>query len=600
MRAIMVMYDTLCRNFLAPYGNDWVQTPNFTRLAERSVTFDTNYVCSLPCMPARRDLHNGRANFLQRDWGPLEPYDDSVPELLKNNGVYSALISDHYHYWEDGGCTYHNRYSSWIAHRGQEGDFCWADRRCVQRVGELGSRVQDIQVRSQLTHLQDTANREKCRTEPDMPQAKTFLDGLAFLEENQDQDNWFLQIETFDPHEPFFTQPEWHEKYPELADYMGSKTDWPAYDPVRPGETAEDIRYVRTLYAALVTMCDSYLGKVLDCMDRYDLWKDTLLIVNTDHGFLLGEHDWWGKSIMPAYEEISHTPLFIYDPVSGIQGERRDQLTSAIDLSATLLDFFGLPKPPDMQGESLLPVIREGRIVRTAALFGFHAGITAITDGEYTYFRAPLAAQEGNCYDYTLMPTRMRERFSVEDLQKAELAKPLPNSKGCPVLKIPAKISYISPVNFGTKLFRVTDDPQQAHPLNDPETEARLSNLLAAEMLHAGAPAEQFERMGLKTDGSITGAEIIALHADEESAQTPDVLPGLRWSPEARNIWRAWGKMMPPEALKAAAQVIGQAHAAHSDEPVSPDDITAAVKAMLPPEQQQQILYFLLTVSRSY
>lgn len=112
MRTIMVMYDTLCRNFLSPYGNTWVQTPNFQRLAEKSVTFDTNYVCSLPCMPARRDLHNGRVNFLQRDWGPLEPYDDSMPEILKNHGIYSCLISDHYHYWEDGGCTYHNRYSS--------------------------------------------------------------------------------------------------------------------------------------------------------------------------------------------------------------------------------------------------------------------------------------------------------------------------------------------------------------------------------------------------------------------------------------------------------------------------------------------------------
>ena len=83
MKAIMVMYDTLCRNFLGPYGNDWVKTPSFNRLAENSVTFERNYVCSLPCMPARRDLHNSRVNFLQRDWGPLEPFDDSMPEELK-------------------------------------------------------------------------------------------------------------------------------------------------------------------------------------------------------------------------------------------------------------------------------------------------------------------------------------------------------------------------------------------------------------------------------------------------------------------------------------------------------------------------------------
>ena len=114
MKAIMVMYDTLCRNFLGPYGNDWVKTPSFNRLAENSVTFERNYVCSLPCMPARRDLHNSRVNFLQRDWGPLEPFDDSMPEELKKHGIYTALVSDHYHYWEDGGCTYHSRYLSLI------------------------------------------------------------------------------------------------------------------------------------------------------------------------------------------------------------------------------------------------------------------------------------------------------------------------------------------------------------------------------------------------------------------------------------------------------------------------------------------------------
>ncbi|TYP79211.1 hypothetical protein [Paenibacillus methanolicus] len=48
-------------------------------------------------------------------------------------------------------------------------------------------------------------------------------------------------------------------------------------------------------YSALLSMCDAYLGQVLDLFDRYELWNDTLLIVNTDHGFMLGEHQWWKK-----------------------------------------------------------------------------------------------------------------------------------------------------------------------------------------------------------------------------------------------------------------------------------------------------------------
>src|SRR5688572_33130810 len=83
MKAIMVMFDSLNRHMLPPYGGDWTHAPNFRRLAERAVTFDEAYVCSMPCMPARRDLHTGRPNFLHRSWGPLEPFDDSVFEMLK-------------------------------------------------------------------------------------------------------------------------------------------------------------------------------------------------------------------------------------------------------------------------------------------------------------------------------------------------------------------------------------------------------------------------------------------------------------------------------------------------------------------------------------
>ena len=122
MKAILVLFDSLSRKFLPPYGNDWVQAPNFTRLSENGVTFDNCFVGSMPCIPARRDLHTGRYNFLHRSWGPLEPFDDSMPEILKQNGIYTHLVSDHYHYWEDGGATYHNRYSSWEMVRGQEGD----------------------------------------------------------------------------------------------------------------------------------------------------------------------------------------------------------------------------------------------------------------------------------------------------------------------------------------------------------------------------------------------------------------------------------------------------------------------------------------------
>ena len=84
MRTIFVLFDSLIRNGLGCYGGTSIATPNFDRFARRAVTFDNHYVGSLPCMPARRDLHTGRLNFMHRSWGPLEPFDNSFPEQMRD------------------------------------------------------------------------------------------------------------------------------------------------------------------------------------------------------------------------------------------------------------------------------------------------------------------------------------------------------------------------------------------------------------------------------------------------------------------------------------------------------------------------------------
>ena len=188
MRVIQILFDTLCRRMLAPYGCDWTHTPNLKRLAEQSAVFDNAYVGSMPCMPARRELHTGRLNFLHRSWGPLEPFDDSAPELLKQNGVYEHMATDHQHYWEDGGATYHNRYSSYELFRGQEGDL-WK--------GEV--KDPDIPEHYGRSWRSDAVNRKYMRREEDQPQTKTFQAGLEFIETNKDEDRWHLTIETSTP-----------------------------------------------------------------------------------------------------------------------------------------------------------------------------------------------------------------------------------------------------------------------------------------------------------------------------------------------------------------------------------------------------------------
>lgn len=116
------MFDSLNRNYLPPYGGTDIHAPNFGRLTKQTVTFENSYVGSMPCMPARRDLHTAHPNFFHTPWSCLQPWDDSMPEILKTNGITSHLVTDHYHYMEDGGAGYMQRYSTYQCFRGQEAD----------------------------------------------------------------------------------------------------------------------------------------------------------------------------------------------------------------------------------------------------------------------------------------------------------------------------------------------------------------------------------------------------------------------------------------------------------------------------------------------
>jgi arylsulfatase A-like enzyme len=486
MKAIMMMFDSLNRRMLQPYGCDWVHTPNFRRLADCAVTFDTSYVGSMPCMPARRELHTGRYNFLHRSWGPIEPFDDSMPEILKQHGVYTHLVSDHYHYWEDGGCDYHTRYSSWEIARGQEGDPWKADLRPLDLPKFLNNPRDKTWLR------QDWVNRQYMQREEDQPQPRTFAMGEQFLRTNHAQDNWFLTIETFDPHEPYFTSQRYKDLYPHR--YDGPHFDWPNY--ARVAETPEQVQHMRYESAALHSMCDAYLGRLLDLMDELKLWNDTLLIVNTDHGFLLGEHDWWAKCVQPFYDEVAHTPLFIWDPRSRRQGERRNSLVQTIDLPPTLLDFFGVPIPPNMQGKPLPETVATDAPVHDAVLFGQHGGHVNVTDGRYVYMRAPANADNQPLYEYTLMPTHMRHIFDVSELQDIQLAEPFTFTKGCRTMKIAAR-PWINAHQFGTLLFDMQTDPAQEHSMQDAAVERRMIEHIVRLMHENDAPQEQFERLGL-------------------------------------------------------------------------------------------------------
>ncbi len=354
-----------------------------------------------------------------------------MPRILRNNQIYTHLVSDHYHYWEHGGATYHTSYNTWEIVRGHEGD-PWKGE---IKDPEIPDHLFDIrEYMWRFFYRQNWINRKYMEKEENESITRTFKKGLEFIKTNINEDNWFLQIETFDPHEPFFSQQKYKDLY--KHNYKGSHFDWPNYNIVI--ETPEQVEHCRKEYVASISMCDYNLGKVIDIMNDKDMWKDTMLIVTTDHGFLLGEKDWWGKAVQPIYNEISHIPLFIWDPRVSKKNERWASLTHTIDLAPTILDFFGVMTPKDMQGKILKETIDLDVKVRKFVLFGTYGFRVNITDGRYVYMRGPANPLNSPLYNYTLMPMHMRSFFSIDELKSIELAPPFTFTRGCKILKVNA------------------------------------------------------------------------------------------------------------------------------------------------------------------
>lgn len=481
------MYDSLNRLFLPPYGDCQTIAPNFKRLQENTVTFDKFYTGSLPCIPARRELHTGRYNFLHRCWGPLEPFDESAVAELSESGVYTHCVTDHAHYWQDGGAAFLNRFTTYEMIRGQEGD-AWA--------GEASGFTHNWDL-----HRQDKINRQHMPSEEDHPHVKTFKAGMKFLEENWKNDNWYLQIEYFDPHEPYFVP----EKYKKLYTDAPMDFDWPYYGEV---ENDVQIKQARTNYRAVISMIDHYLGQILDFMDAHHMWDDTMLIVNTDHGYMLGEHGYFGKNYMPTYEQISHTPFFFWDPVCGKKNFRNDKLSQSIDIAPTLLDFFGVAGGEKMLGKSLLKELRNNEDIHDYLLFGYFGKHVNITNGRYVYMRSGRTAEEGSLYNYTILPLNMFEPFSKEELRRTDLSltTDFAFTDGVPVMKIPASdesapnntcYMYSEHMKYGDLLYDLKMDPEQNHPIKDSEIEQHLKEEMIKLLKINEAPSELYDRLDL-------------------------------------------------------------------------------------------------------
>ena len=360
-------------------------------------------------------------------------------------------------------------------------------------------------------------NRDFLEASGAFPLAQCFDAGVSFLDAHAAHDRWFLHLECFDPHEPFFAPERFLADRPDLLG--GRIFDWPAYgrtDDLPP----ERVDELRARYGALVAACDAQLGRLLDTFDRHDLWRDTWLVLSTDHGLLLGEKQFIGKNRPPFYNEVAHIPLLVAPPTStGLGARRASTLTQTVDLAPTLLDAFGVAPPPEMTGRSLLPVLERDDPARAepGIVFGQFGAAINWTDGRHAYFLYPREPFDADLYQYTLMPTHMRTYFEAREFEGAELSRDFPFTRGYPVLKLAvrkdakANMTRRYPLlDARTVLFDLRQDPEQRTPIEDAALEARIRARIVALLRAQAAPPECYVRYGLERDVTSAAPQVVA------------------------------------------------------------------------------------------
>lgn len=488
MKTVFLVLDTVRRDYLEAYGNEWVRTPSLARLSRAGVTFDNHWVGSLPCMPARREFMTGRYNFLDRSWGPIEPFDDTLPKALRLAGVFTHLITDHFHYFELGGENYHTSFNTWDFHRGQEHD-PWASF-----VDALAMPEHMGQLSRNHWH-----NRKRMQHEPEFSGPRTIAAAIQWLEDNRAADNWFLQVELFDPHEPFYCTDEYKEMYNDT--WEGPHYDWPHYELVK--DSPEAIEHIRKCYAGLLTMTDRWVGKLLDALEALHLWGDTLVIFTTDHGTMLAEHGYWMKNFMPMYNEIVRIPLVMKLPGGEMRGERRSAMTQTIDIMPTVLEFHGAASPPFVQGRSIRAAL-DGANPREDGIFGYFGKALNITDGRYVYMRNPVREDGGPLHAYTAMPVMSLNQWLTREVYpKVEMGRYFAHAYNLPLYRIPVPGSPPTPPEGEPSLadrhllFDILEDPLQERPLQRPDVESRFVERIGAYLRACEAQPEQYERLGI-------------------------------------------------------------------------------------------------------
>lgn len=358
MNVIWIVADTFRKDHLRAYGHPYIQTPALDALAVESTRFDRHYIAGFPTMPTRADHHTGRWTMSFMGWEPLPDDVTTLAQVLTEAGYHTAAAVDTPFYWRHG-FNYDRGFQTFFTIQGQEG----SPTRVLRR-GHHESR--------------DVVSW--WRKESDRNVAQTMIRAGDWLERHYKED-FFLYVDTWDPHEPWDAPDYFTELY--MPDYDGEVVQPPyAFWQEAPGMSETKVKKAHATYCGEISLVDTWIGYLLRKVQNAGIQEKTAIIFTSDHGFYFGEHggrfgkmtfakrpdgslyqhgdpdSQWDHS--PLYEEVTALPLLIRAP--GMDPGSYPKLSSAVDVMPTVLELLGEPTPKWVDGSSLVPAMKSASL----------------------------------------------------------------------------------------------------------------------------------------------------------------------------------------------------------------------------------------------
>jgi len=376
---LFIMSDDHAYQAISAYGSNRNQTPNIDRLAKEGMRFDRAFVTNSICGPSRAVILTGKYSHLNgfpdnssTAW--FNRAQQSAPKLLQAAGYTTAVIGkwhlnsqpagfDYWHILRGQGPYYnpamltsdgevkHSGYTTdiitdvaldWLQHKRDKNKpfFLMYHHKAPHRNWQPAPRhldkYKDVTIPEPETLFDDYSGRERPAAENAMSVANhlTPLD-LKLIP----------QADLTPEQQATFTK-AYEEENKQLA---AAKLD---------GRERTRWNYQRFVkdYLRCVDAVDENVGRVLDYLDQSGLAKNTVVFYTSDQGWYLGEHGWYDKRWM--YEESFRTPLLVRWPGQTKPGSVSDKLVMNLDFAETFLDIAGVTIPRDMQGVSLVPILK--------------------------------------------------------------------------------------------------------------------------------------------------------------------------------------------------------------------------------------------------